>query len=286
MTPENREQLVAKPMTAERGIDTTILSPSLAARPRSIRRLQLVSLVLASMALTVWLSVNLLQGNLRDEFRSVEQWVPPVGAVTASLLMFAIARSRSLSSRWIVRAGLAYQVVISFCIVFGSSYNAYLGAAASDLVSDRVGLSWVIPWMLFFTVLVQAPVRETVIALLLSAAAPGLGFAVELAAGRAPPIPGSAFFVVFVLPNAMGVLMTWLAARIVHELGLDVQRAQELGSYRLESRLGQGGMGEVWRATHHTLARPAAIKLIRPDALDTDPAPARSPPCVSSARRR
>jgi serine/threonine protein kinase len=71
------------------------------------------------------------------------------------------------------------------------------------------------------------------------------------------------------------VAMTYAAARIVHQLGLDVQRARELGSYRLETRLGQGGMGEVWRAAHHTLARPAAIKIIRPDALDSEPAQAR-----------
>jgi serine/threonine-protein kinase len=31
-------------------------------------------------------------------------------------------------------------------------------------------------------------------------------------------------------------------------------------------------MGEVWRASHRTLARPAAIKLIRPEALGDDPA--------------
>lgn len=44
-------------------------------------------------------------------------------------------------------------------------------------------------------------------------------------------------------------------------------RARELGSYRLLARLGAGGMGEVWRAEHRLLARTAAIKLIRPDAL-------------------
>jgi serine/threonine protein kinase len=39
--------------------------------------------------------------------------------------------------------------------------------------------------------------------------------------------------------------------------------AKDLGSYRLTSRLGVGGMGEVWCAEHRLLAREAAIKLIR-----------------------
>jgi serine/threonine-protein kinase len=36
-----------------------------------------------------------------------------------------------------------------------------------------------------------------------------------------------------------------------------------VGSYRLISRLGSGGMGDVWLAKHRLLARPAAVKLIR-----------------------
>ena len=43
---------------------------------------------------------------------------------------------------------------------------------------------------------------------------------------------------------------------------------RQLGSYRLERRLGQGGMGEVWQATHQVLARPAAIKLMSPRFLE------------------
>jgi serine/threonine-protein kinase len=56
---------------------------------------------------------------------------------------------------------------------------------------------------------------------------------------------------------------------VVYALGAEVSRARELGSYRLVERLGEGGMGEVWRAQHRLLARPAAIKLIRP-LLDGD----------------
>ena len=40
-----------------------------------------------------------------------------------------------------------------------------------------------------------------------------------------------------------------------------------LGHYRLLTKIGEGGMGEVWRARHQLLARDCAIKLIRPERL-------------------
>ena len=44
----------------------------------------------------------------------------------------------------------------------------------------------------------------------------------------------------------------------------------ELGAYRLISRLGAGGMGEVWRAEDTKLLRQVAIKIL-PEALAADP---------------
>jgi DNA-binding NtrC family response regulator len=39
--------------------------------------------------------------------------------------------------------------------------------------------------------------------------------------------------------------------------------SQTMGGYQLIEKIGEGGMGEVWKAQHHLLGRPAAIKLIR-----------------------
>jgi protein kinase-like protein/WD40 repeat protein len=43
-----------------------------------------------------------------------------------------------------------------------------------------------------------------------------------------------------------------------------------IGSYEIVALLGAGGMGEVYRATDHTLARDVAIKVL-PDAVAADP---------------
>jgi serine/threonine-protein kinase len=60
--------------------------------------------------------------------------------------------------------------------------------------------------------------------------------------------------------GAVFAVTTLVISRIIY--GLRV-RLRSLGSYELKERLGTGGMGEVWRAEHGMLARPAAIKMVR-----------------------
>jgi len=46
---------------------------------------------------------------------------------------------------------------------------------------------------------------------------------------------------------------------------------RRVGPYALLSRIGQGGMGEVWLGRHVWLGRAAAVKLIRPELLSAEP---------------
>jgi eukaryotic-like serine/threonine-protein kinase len=68
-------------------------------------------------------------------------------------------------------------------------------------------------------------------------------------------------------PDYLLVGVSVLISHVVTELGQQVAKAREMGSYQLGELLGRGGMGEVYRATHRMLARPAAIKLIRPEMV-------------------
>ncbi len=67
-----------------------------------------------------------------------------------------------------------------------------------------------------------------------------------------------------ILWSALGTTLATITSRVTYGLRRQVAEANELGQYILEEKIGGGGMGEVWRARHRLLIRPAAIKLIRP----------------------
>jgi len=70
------------------------------------------------------------------------------------------------------------------------------------------------------------------------------------------------------LALAISVLTATVGTQIIYALRREARVARNMGQYQLQERIAVGGMGEIWRASHRFLARPAAIKVIQPDKVD------------------
>ncbi len=69
-------------------------------------------------------------------------------------------------------------------------------------------------------------------------------------------------FVALLTLLLLTVLGITVATRIIY---LQHRKMQRLGQYTLEQKIGRGGLGAVYKASHTMLRRPTALKLLRPE---------------------
>ncbi|HKT81291.1 MAG TPA: serine/threonine-protein kinase [Vicinamibacterales bacterium] len=126
-------------------------------------------------------------------------------------------------------------------------------------------LSWIVVIILVTAMIAPGSPRKMLAFSFIAASFDPIG--VWFAHLRGVPVPSPLQTMVSYLPNYSCAIVATLPSFMFRRMGHQLREAQALGSYELVEMLGQGGMGEVWRARHRLLAREAAVKLIKPEVL-------------------
>ena len=186
-----------------------------------------------------------------------------IAAVSAllSVGLYFYTRKSGRSPQFILDLGLVYMV---------------LTGLALGLISHSAGwprnmpifpvISWIGVVVLMFAAIVPNSPTKTLVAGLIAVSMNPLAMLIAKARGTWDFGPVSNVLVMHYTDYLL-VGVAVVISHVVTRLGQQVTKEREMGSYQLGALLGRGGMGEVYRATHRMLARPAAIKLIRPEMI-------------------
>jgi eukaryotic-like serine/threonine-protein kinase len=176
-------------------------------------------------------------------------------AVLSGVGLFLLSRLWKQRPRRVIQAGLIFQVVSSLLIALSETLIPF---GPDEFLR---GHSAVAIWIAAMGLLAPAPFREALVANLASAlmAPLAIGLHMGIMGNR---MPSAGQWILFCTAPLLMAVVTSALTRWIYQLGVDLRSAQELGSYQMIEKLGQGGMGEVWRARHRYLAREAAVKLI------------------------
>jgi hypothetical protein len=97
----------------------------------------------------------------------------------------------------------------------------------------------------------------------------GLGVATEVDVTEAFKLrrPLHIAFVALLALLVLAAVALLFGTYSIGALSRSVKRAEQLGQYTLEDKIGEGGMGTVYRARHALLRRPTALKVLRKDVV-------------------
>ncbi|HEU0106343.1 MAG TPA: serine/threonine-protein kinase [Vicinamibacteria bacterium] len=224
------------------------------------RRLELFSLVVAA-AFAFALAINPI-GRLAGWYAlprpRMHAGVSAV-MILVSVMVAWTARKGLLTPVRLIDLGLVYEVIVAFGVAIGDNLTPLSAERPLETIS------WLCVVIAMFPLVVPARPAKTILASLAAASTWPLAYAIGVRMGNPPAAVTTV--VLNSLENYLAAILALLASLVLGRLGAAVQKAREMGSYELVERIDSGGMGEVWRARHRMLARPAAIKLIRPDRL-------------------
>jgi len=201
----------------------------------------------------------------------MDPWPMPGGAIAGvglvvSLVLTSLAGRLSAKPELLMDVGSVFLVITCFLFALLEYWTGRFDIPHGQWIGISI--------LAYSSIVPNAPGTTLRVGLLAATTAPLAFIVCRMAGVESQPTP----FLLFIafLPGYVCAALAVIPAKVIRRLSQQVRRARELGSYRLEEILGKGGMGEVYKASHQMLARPAAVKLIRAEVLGgSDPGQAR-----------
>jgi serine/threonine protein kinase len=178
-----------------------------------------------------------------------------------SLALFFYTRHSKREPQFILDLGLVYMVLTSFAL--GLIFH---WSPVPPEFSPMPMISWVGAVVLMKSAIVPSTRLKTLVAGTIAVSMNPLAMLLARWRGTWKFGPTSNAFLMH-YPDYLLVGVAVVISHVLTRMARHVAKARELGSYQLGALLGRGGMGEVYEARHRMLARPAAIKLIRPEMI-------------------
>jgi eukaryotic-like serine/threonine-protein kinase len=190
------------------------------------------------------------------------RWRSAAIAFAASLMVYAACRWELVRVDWFTALALGYEITIGWLIGTGITGWREMDAGAHlALGVPAAGL-----WVVFFANVVPLRPRVHLIGAVIAMASVPVYLVLNGAlATDLSPESGGGVLAQYAVDWVVAVGLAFVSAQRAYGLSRDLSAARRAGAYRLTEPLGLGGMGEVWKAEHQLMARPAAIKLIRSD---------------------
>jgi len=180
--------------------------------------------------------------------------------IAISLGLFVLARGRKIPAARVDDVGLLYFVAAALMISLFEQWQPRPPTAA------QLGFPLVCVWIVLYPMVVPLRGAGFVLAALVAAASAPMALMLSVAV-HGSGLPDAIPLIWLVGMAALAAALAVYPTPFIHRLEAQAARARELGSYQLVAPLGEGSMGEVWKAHHRLLAREAAIKLIHPELL-------------------
>ena len=198
-----------------------------------------------------------------DQFRVLDAIA--AFAFATSIGLYLYLRRSHRDPGFVLDLGLVYLVFTAIDL----GVMIHWGPASALPINVRPMITWIGPVILMTAAIVPADPRKMLAAGFLAASMDPIGMLIARAAG-VYQFDSALDTLAMHYPNYLLLGVAVVISGVVTRLGQQVTKAREMGSYRLGELIGRGGMGEVYLAHHRMLARPAAIKLIRPEAFAGD----------------